>query len=254
MIRKAAGLKKIYCTMISGPVTGEQADGRRLEMVEISGEEEVTILKKYGLALQRWAIALSLFAVLILGIQAPAQAALTLKLDDTLGNVISVVDGDLNDENSTAGVVTFIGALGVWNVNVSTGISENTAGKLYMDLNSIDRSSGAGTLKISLTDTVVPSSPVPYTLSVGGTTAGTLSVVSPAAMGPFSSGAFSGSTTGTFSSSEAVLMTQITHSGKGVTSFDAEMSAVPIPAAFWLLGSGLVGLIGIKRRCGKQDC
>jgi hypothetical protein len=31
---------------------------------------------------------------------------------------------------------------------------------------------------------------------------------------------------------------------------DLEVNPVPIPAAVWLLGSGLLGLIGIRRRNG----
>jgi len=34
----------------------------------------------------------------------------------------------------------------------------------------------------------------------------------------------------------------------GVASDDDNLSAVPIPAAVWLLGSGLLGLVGIRRR------
>jgi hypothetical protein len=29
----------------------------------------------------------------------------------------------------------------------------------------------------------------------------------------------------------------------------AKVNAVPVPAAAWLLGSGLLGLVGIRRRC-----
>jgi len=35
------------------------------------------------------------------------------------------------------------------------------------------------------------------------------------------------------------------------TAFEAASAPVPIPAAVWLLGSGLVGLIGIRRRFRK---
>ena len=37
-----------------------------------------------------------------------------------------------------------------------------------------------------------------------------------------------------------------------ITSLNGEItgSAVPIPAALWLLGSGLLGLLGIRRRLG----
>lgn len=31
----------------------------------------------------------------------------------------------------------------------------------------------------------------------------------------------------------------------------AEFSAVPIPGAVWLLGSGLIGIVGVRRKCKK---
>ncbi|MGD9160866.1 MAG: hypothetical protein PVG39_20775 [Desulfobacteraceae bacterium] len=36
--------------------------------------------------------------------------------------------------------------------------------------------------------------------------------------------------------------------GHGIAVRDAEVSAVPVPGAVWLLGSGLLGLIGIRRQ------
>ena len=34
-----------------------------------------------------------------------------------------------------------------------------------------------------------------------------------------------------------------------ITSIEGGLQAVPIPAAVWLLGSGLIGLVGVRRRC-----
>jgi|GEM_PF-1326108 len=40
----------------------------------------------------------------------------------------------------------------------------------------------------------------------------------------------------------------LTLSSAGLLSYDAPTSTVPVPAAIWLLGSGLMGLVGIGRR------
>ena len=43
----------------------------------------------------------------------------------------------------------------------------------------------------------------------------------------------------------------VCHSVESITGHEgADVSAVPIPGAIWLLGSGLLGLIGIRRRSG----
>jgi hypothetical protein len=36
-------------------------------------------------------------------------------------------------------------------------------------------------------------------------------------------------------------------------NFNANMSSVPVPAAVWLFGSGLLGLVGIARRKKKNS-
>ena len=64
---------------------------------------------------------------------------------------LTVFDGGPGDACPIAGCVTYIGTIGVWLVNVSTGLTSSPTP--FMDLNSVDLSTAAGTLKILLGDT-----------------------------------------------------------------------------------------------------
>jgi hypothetical protein len=86
---------------------------------------------------------------------APAQAALILRLTSGADSV-TVTDGDANDACPLLGCVTYIGDVGVFTVNVSTGLSDPLLGGdsfAQMDLNSVNLSTSTGTLLIEFTDT-----------------------------------------------------------------------------------------------------
>src|SRR5579859_2598941 len=67
-----------------------------------------------------------------------AFATAELKLSSGASSV-DVLDGSLLDSNPLPGVVTFIGAVGSWTVNVSTGVEGSTP---LLDLNSVDSTAG----------------------------------------------------------------------------------------------------------------
>lgn len=95
-----------------------------------------------------------------------ANAAFVLTIDDlgTGGVDQTITDPDLD------GLITFNGSVGVFIVNVTTGISKPLApSPQLMDLNSISVSSGAaGDLEIKLTDTDFTAAPLagPYSLTI----------------------------------------------------------------------------------------
>jgi hypothetical protein len=64
---------------------------------------------------------------------------------------------------------------------------------------------------------------------------------------------FDGQNTNTDAAGYYQLFSTAAHTGYGFGSIQVDVSAapVPIPAAVWLLGSGLIGLVGIRRRMRK---
>ncbi len=240
---------------------------------------------------RRLTILLALVGILALSASS-ASAALVLTLDDlsTVGIDVIVVDGSpvgtatalgpstVADGSATAGVVFFSGGVGVFSVNITSGLSKPAigAGSLgKIDLNSVDVSGSGGTLELMLTDTGFLTGPVinvGILGLIGGTTNGTVDYqawLDPAnaefGMGPgtittglqsFTTGAFSG----TFPSNGALVtppvsLTQwvsLTHGASGVSSFNAELTIIPEPATIviWsLLGS--LGIVVAWRRRRK---
>src|SRR5262245_7820512 len=220
--------------------------------------------------------ALVLSCAAVLTGPAPAAAVATLYLSDGVNPTVTIADGSPGDACPFAGCVTFMGSIGVWLINVSTGISSSPFP--HIDLNSVDVSTGAGTLAIKFGDTDFTLGAGPHTVNVGsligGTTAGSVtwqaglntSNLNPitggccdqlgALYGPLGPGAFSQTNLDTFSADGPFaleLAVTITHAGAGTTSFDYE-GRVPGPATLLLLGAGLLatGAMTQGSRAGRR--
>jgi hypothetical protein len=208
----------------------------------------------------------AVLGLLLMSAAASMATPLTLKLDDGSNPVVTVTDDGAGDSNLVNGAVTWIGTLGVWTVNVSTGIGFPLQGSLswpYLDLNSINVSNAAGTLTLTLTQGGFTAPPPPgFLFQIGGTTQGTvnaaacvdavISTCNDAVLGPFLGGAFSGVTSfvkplqnGTY---EVGIQIVLTHGGAATSSFDAELTGIPEPGTYALIGAGLLGLGLLRRR------
>jgi hypothetical protein len=201
-----------------------------------------------------------------------AGAAFVMTIDDlsTQNSVDrTITDNQTGDQSSLLGSIVYNGSVNAFDVIVSTGTSKPliTGNPQFLDLNSVQISGATGDLVISLTDTDYTGSPLALTSLFGGTVLGSADFdfyldENNTEFGMtthlFSSSGniddFSGrSTTGLPSLTSPYSLTivaNIHHSSTSVSSFDAEIrtAPIPLPAAGWLLGTGLVGLLGWGRR------
>jgi len=203
-----------------------------------------------------------------LGSSPQANAAFTMRLTQG-ANVVTIVDGGAGDSNPLAGVITFNGGVGIFNLNVTTGLSKPffpTGPDAKMDLNSVNaNSAGAGSLVIELSDTDWPAAGAGVlTGRVGGTVGQVVgnsatfagyknlsnqlfditNPVADIAAGPFGPGAFSAEVSdihGPLNSDYSMtLVATLVHAGASNTSFNFELTnSVPEPATIAAFAAGL---------------
>lgn len=204
-----------------------------------------------------------------------ASATAELFLSDGLGHTALVVATSCG---GACAMASFNGALGDWNINVTTGTADPTSQPI-MDLNTIDHhnaSAVASTLTIAWTnDTFVPTNPaVPqgFQLNIGGTVGAHGTVTAslfggnsdtlfdtsnqigstltftnpPISFGGTEDAYLSSVSPNPFSLTEVATITFGKFAGQG--SFDYSVDAIPEPAGILLLGTVMLFTVTLVRR------
>ena len=201
-----------------------------------------------------------------------AGATLQLTLQSGASTFI-INDNGAGDANGAVGQITFIGAVGNWILNVTTGTVGTNP---IIDLNSVDTVSGNGTgansLTLKFTSTNLAGPRIGFTSNIGGTVAGgqiltyqgyvdsgngLYGTATPiGALQSFGSGAFSGTVAGGSIATSLYSATEVVNlsgTGTGTSSFDANIDTAPEPTGVLLLGGVLLLTTGaIRRKLGSK--
>ena len=199
-----------------------------------------------------------------------AKADIAMYVYDYTTNVGQVVsEGDVGlDINPLTNAITFNGNVGIWNLQVSTGVLAGTTSSPILHLNTVVGTFGAdatgGTIGVgffgtgfgpsdgSVTSAISVNTPGSVWFTTYGGNSNDLDDLSVLLTSGTYTGVSAGSqsanilSAGPYSLTEWVLITH--DAGNQVTSIDATMTVPDAGTTGLLLGLGLLGLVGAARR------
>jgi hypothetical protein len=238
---------------------------------EASASEEQIMKRVVGVVM---------FAAVLAVAQVAQAAVIQMRLTSGVSTV-TIDDNGAGDLNGGTGTIVFMGAVGGWSLNVSTGLgSDGAAVPGYMDLNDLSQTNSSSSLVIEFTQTgntvIFPGWQMNWSWSITGN-GGPSSVMYQAfvddldalygttqtigTLGPYfgpggfnmASGPLGGAAiTGTYSLTQRITINSVTTGSLVTYSGNAELIPVPEPGSMLLLGTGLLAIGGALRRRARR--
>jgi len=182
----------------------------------------------------------------------------TLTISDGT-TTITVMDNMAGDSNPLPGVVTWIGAIGLWNINIDSGFTKPAVGGVtnpHMELAFSANSIAAGTLTLFFSDSGFNASGTGVD-TIGGTQDnGTVTDciqkngMNVLVIGPLKGSPFSGTAMGNITlvpTDVLALGVYIHHTAAGLTTGDKDYVVPDGGSTVALLGVALAGIEGVRR-------
>jgi hypothetical protein len=234
------------------------------------GHRELKSLKTKDINVKKNILIFGIAAAMVLSAVPMANAGAILTLSSG-GKSVTIGDGTARDLDPDAGVVTWIGSIGNWSVNVTSGETypiEGTTANPQMDLDSLDNYTGTKpfqALTITFTDTGYTGlgsllAAIGGTLPKGWTLSDTVTENTKVAAsdsfttkgpGVFFGADFNGGIVAPtpYSLTETIV---ITPTAAGVASFDANLSVPDGGATLAMLSSALVCIGSFRTKFGAR--
>ncbi|WP_419585345.1 hypothetical protein [Thiolapillus sp.] len=209
--------------------------------------------------------------LVMLGMGQTAQAAFMMTVEDTTaaGSALTISDNGAGDGSALTDAIVFSGAVGNFMLNVNVGAFDTDPNRLHLTTFGWTGLSG-GTLEVAITKTGLTNAAALYQYigALGGALNGSvgykawvdttdsafgtetlLGDVSDNVAGGFSLDAINGQAwIASGVPYSLTLFATMTLGAGQMGSLDASLTEVPVPAAVWLFGSGLLGLLGFSSR------
>jgi len=174
-------------------------------------------------------------------------------------STVTIMDNMAGDSNPAAGVVTWIGSIGLWNINVDSGFTKPAVGGVtnpHMDLSFSANSTSAGLLTLFFSDSGFNASGTGVD-RIGGTQDNgyvtdciQVNGKNVMVLGPLYGSPFSATTSGNITLTPTDLLAlgvYIRHTGAGLTTGDKDFTVPDGGSAVALLGVALAGIEGVRR-------